>query len=172
MHREWSQTVLVLRTRAIRDAIVIVLVGLVIYVVSLKYDIVDRLMQFLQEHETWQLDEVIAVMVYLVFASGLFVWRRRNELLEQVRAREEAETEKARLLPKLETALNEVNELTGLLPVCAWCKRIRDDKGYWSQVDAYLAQHTGIGITHGICPDCAKGFGTQTRKLGDSSPIQ
>jgi hypothetical protein len=163
---------LVLRTRAIRDGIVIVLVGLVLYVISLKYDIVDHLMRFVREHETWQLDEIIVVVVYLVLAGGLFVWRRRDELLEQVRAREEAETEKARLLPKLETALKEVNELTGLLPVCAWCKRIRDDQGYWSQVDAYLAQHTGIGITHGICPDCAKGFDSRTRKLGDNSPSQ
>jgi len=51
-------------------------------------------------------------------------------------------------------ALEKVKTLHGLLPICAWCKRIRDDQGYWSQVEAYLREHTGADFTHGICPDC------------------
>jgi GAF domain-containing protein len=51
-------------------------------------------------------------------------------------------------------ALEKVKTLHGLLPICAWCKRIRDDKGYWSQVEAYIHAHTGADFTHGICPDC------------------
>jgi len=51
-------------------------------------------------------------------------------------------------------ALEHVKTLHGLLPICAWCKRIRDDRGYWSQVEAYIHQHTGADFTHGICPDC------------------
>jgi GAF domain-containing protein len=51
-------------------------------------------------------------------------------------------------------ALEKLNMLHGLLPICAWCKRIRDDKGYWSQVEAYIHEHTGADFTHGICPDC------------------
>ena len=54
----------------------------------------------------------------------------------------------------LAEALEKVKTLSGLLPICAWCKRIRDDKGYWSQVEAYLHAHMGADFTHGICPEC------------------
>ena len=54
----------------------------------------------------------------------------------------------------LAEALEKVKTLRGLLPICAWCKRIRDDKGYWSQVEKYIHEHTGADFTHGICPEC------------------
>jgi hypothetical protein len=44
--------------------------------------------------------------------------------------------------------------LQGLLPICAWCKRVRDDEGYWDQVEAYFHKYTGVDFTHGICPEC------------------
>jgi GAF domain-containing protein len=59
-----------------------------------------------------------------------------------------------RVAAGLAEALEQVKTLSGLLPICAWCKRIRDDKGYWSQVEAYVHEHTGADFTHGICPEC------------------
>ena len=59
---------------------------------------------------------------------------------------------------ELETALASVRTLSGLLPICASCKKIRDDQGYWKQIEDYLAAHSGVGFTHGICPDCSKAF--------------
>ena len=59
-----------------------------------------------------------------------------------------------RVSARMAEALENVKTLHGLLPICAWCKRIRDDKGYWSQVEAYVHKHTGADFTHGICPDC------------------
>ena len=47
-----------------------------------------------------------------------------------------------------------MKELSGLLPICAWCKKVRDDRSYWSSVDAYLTRHLDVQITHGICPEC------------------
>ena len=47
-----------------------------------------------------------------------------------------------------------VKTLSGLLPICAWCKKIRDDKGYWTKVEEYIAEHSNADFTHGICPDC------------------
>jgi sensor domain CHASE-containing protein len=55
----------------------------------------------------------------------------------------------------LQRALDDVKTLTGLLPICACCKRVRDDTGYWSQVDTYLHQHTDAKLSHGYCPECA-----------------
>ncbi len=59
-----------------------------------------------------------------------------------------------RVSTRLVAALAKVKTLHGLLPICAWCKRIRDDQGYWSQVEAYVHAHTGADFTHGICPEC------------------
>lgn len=57
---------------------------------------------------------------------------------------------------KLEQLLREMKTLGGLLPICSHCKKIRDDKGYWNQIEAYLNEHTDAEFTHGICPDCAR----------------
>jgi CheY-like chemotaxis protein len=60
-----------------------------------------------------------------------------------------------RLNRELEKALKEIKELQGILPICSACKKIRDDKGYWKQLEAYFREHSEIGFTHSICPDCA-----------------
>ena len=56
----------------------------------------------------------------------------------------------------LELALSEVKTLQGLLPICASCKKIRDDKGYWNQIEGYIGKHSDVVFSHGICPDCEK----------------
>lgn len=55
---------------------------------------------------------------------------------------------------ELEAALARVRQLQGLLPICAYCKRIRDDGNYWQQVESYISEHSEASFTHGICPDC------------------
>lgn len=56
----------------------------------------------------------------------------------------------------LHRSLNEIRTLQGMLPICGWCKKIRDDEGLWTQVEHYLAEHTEASFTHGLCPECAK----------------
>jgi hypothetical protein len=60
------------------------------------------------------------------------------------------------LLKEIEQALAEIKTLRGILPICAHCKKIRDDTGYWSQVEGYVKKHSHAEFTHGICPDCAE----------------
>lgn len=60
----------------------------------------------------------------------------------------------ARRVHELEEALARVNELQGLLPICSYCKKIRDDQNYWAEVETYLAKHSGVQFTHSICPGC------------------
>lgn len=57
---------------------------------------------------------------------------------------------------KLTQALKEIKVLSGFLPICATCKKIRDDKGYWSQIEEYIEQRTDTQFSHSICPDCSK----------------
>jgi GAF domain-containing protein len=59
-----------------------------------------------------------------------------------------------RVSARLADALDQVKTLQELLPICAWCKRIRDDEGYWAQIEAYFHKCTGADFTHGICPQC------------------
>jgi two-component system, sensor histidine kinase and response regulator len=57
-------------------------------------------------------------------------------------------------LADLQKAFAEIKTLTGLLPLCAWCKKVRDDQGYWSQIEVYIRNHSRAEVTHGICPEC------------------
>jgi len=66
----------------------------------------------------------------------------------------EARDEKERLIVELRKALEEVRELSGLLPICSFCKKIRNDQGYWQQVDEYITRHSNATFSHGICPQC------------------
>ncbi len=61
-------------------------------------------------------------------------------------------------ITKLEKTLAEVNTLSGLLPICAWCKKLRDDEGYWKSVEEYISSRTGAEFTHGMCPECQEKF--------------
>ena len=64
--------------------------------------------------------------------------------------------EKELAIDRLREALDKISTLRGLLPICAACKKIRDDKGYWNQIEIYISKHTEAEFSHGICPDCAK----------------
>jgi methyl-accepting chemotaxis protein len=76
-----------------------------------------------------------------------------NRMIE---ARKKSEDEREKLIAELKTALNKVKKLSGILPICAKCKKIRDDKGYWSQVESYIREHSEAEFSHGLCPDCAE----------------
>jgi PAS domain S-box-containing protein len=83
----------------------------------------------------------------------------REHLLESfldITERKRAEEERERLIGQLKEALAEVKTLSGLLPLCSSCKRIRDDKGYWQQIEAYIRDHSEAEFSHSVCPDCAK----------------
>jgi len=65
------------------------------------------------------------------------------------------QTERVNAARERERMLAEVRSLSSLLPICAWCKKVRNDQGYWDQLEGYLGTHAGILFSHGVCPDCA-----------------
>ena len=71
---------------------------------------------------------------------------------------------KQALRENLDLTLKNVKELEGLLPVCAWCKKVRDDEGYWQELEAYLQPRTKTAISHGICPECAARLRAETQQ--------
>ena len=82
--------------------------------------------------------------------GGLSVYFR--DITEPKRVEEERE----KLIHTLEESLAKIRRLHGLLPICASCKKIRDDEGYWNQLEAYIEEHSEAEFTHGCCPDCMK----------------
>jgi PAS domain S-box-containing protein len=79
-----------------------------------------------------------------------------NGLIRDITVRKQAETEKEALIAELRDALAKVKLLSGLLPICAGCKKVREDSGYWTQIELYIHQHSEAEVSHGLCPDCAK----------------
>ncbi|HUA37280.1 MAG TPA: PAS domain S-box protein [Candidatus Sulfopaludibacter sp.] len=77
-----------------------------------------------------------------------------SAISRDITLRKSDEAERLKLIEELTESLKQVKTLSGLLPICASCKRIRDDQGYWQQVETYIAEHTHADFTHGICPDC------------------
>jgi len=69
---------------------------------------------------------------------------------------DKAAKEREKLIAELRDALTEVVTLRGIIPICASCKKVRDDKGYWNQIESYIREHSEADFSHGICPECAK----------------
>ena len=80
--------------------------------------------------------------------------------------------ERQKLLLQLETTLKELKVLRGMLPICSSCKRIRDDKGYWNQIETYISEHTGAEFTHGLCPECAEKYMEEFRKMKEEESTE
>ncbi len=73
-----------------------------------------------------------------------------------------SEHKREQLIIELKEAINEIKKLSGLLPICASCKKIRDDEGYWNQIESYIQQHSEAKFSHGMCPECSdKLYGDQ-----------
>ncbi|RJR20931.1 MAG: hypothetical protein C4581_02740 [Nitrospiraceae bacterium] len=81
-----------------------------------------------------------------------------TEVVRNITDRKMLEKEREKLIHELAEALTAVKTLRGLLPLCASCKKVRDDKGYWTQVDEYISEHSEAEITHGYCPDCERKY--------------
>lgn len=86
--------------------------------------------------------------------SGKIVGRMASFI--DITKRKAVEADREQLIKKLQDALDKIKTLRGIIPICASCKKIRDDKGYWNQLENYIKEHSEADFSHGICPDCAK----------------
>jgi len=125
----------------------------------------------------WTAPKVAGIMGAMIIAIVLIMgfWRYHSiiklnrELKENVKKRKTAEDKLQKSYETLEQkvdertrdlqkALKEVKTLTGLLPICSFCKKIRDDQGYWNQIEAYIREHSEAEFSHSICKECAKKY--------------
>ncbi|MFH2037436.1 MAG: PAS domain S-box protein, partial [Candidatus Zixiibacteriota bacterium] len=77
-------------------------------------------------------------------------------IFRDITARKRVEAERDKIITELREAINKVKTLSGLIPICASCKKIRDDQGYWSDVELYISKHSDAEFSHGLCNDCMK----------------
>lgn len=106
-----------------------------------------------------KLPDVIELRARIRYHSRAYLNRlQREEAYAALRKSQQElvrkNTELSLMNEELKKAFAEVKELRGLLPICCSCKKIRDDKNYWHQIDAYLAEHTDVTFSHSLCPDC------------------
>ncbi|MBN2041336.1 MAG: hypothetical protein JW864_14950 [Spirochaetes bacterium] len=76
------------------------------------------------------------------------------QMTKLIEEKEIAEQEREKVIEELKTALNEVKTLQGFIPICASCKKIRDDTGYWNSIEKYIQEHSDATFSHGLCPEC------------------
>jgi len=110
----------------------------------------------LQRRKRLRLEKANRELDRRVEKQTLELKQKNVQLREEITVRQQAETVLVDKTQKLEKALSEVNALSGLLPICASCKKIRDDQGYWSQIEIFITEHSDVDFSHGICPDCFK----------------
>jgi PAS domain S-box-containing protein len=79
-----------------------------------------------------------------------------HSIVHDISERKKAEEDRERLIAELQEAFSKIKTLSGMFPICAHCKKIRDDRGYWNQIESYIREHSEAEFTHGICPDCLK----------------
>jgi AmiR/NasT family two-component response regulator len=87
-----------------------------------------------------------------------FEERQLRTNIEMALYKSRMERERERILKELQDALNTIKTLSGLLPICAWCKSVRDDSGYWMRVEQYVEAHSQATFSHSVCPECASRY--------------
>jgi hypothetical protein len=131
------------------ELLIVLVPGAFMYIISVYYDLLERLLSFSNQHEIWKSGELISAFIVLLFTFLLFSFRQwyrvriiKNKLLEKNK--------------KLQKVLSKIKQLKGIIPICSSCKKIRDDKGFWHQVEVYFCDHTEAEFSHGICPHCTR----------------
>ncbi|OGW44199.1 MAG: hypothetical protein A2X57_10370 [Nitrospirae bacterium GWD2_57_8] len=95
------------------------------------------------------------VLALTVF-TGLGVFLLYKKASYSLADKKRMDLEREKMIAELQQALSDVRKLSGMLPICMSCKKIRDDKGYWNQIEEYISEHTETEFSHGLCPECAQ----------------
>lgn len=136
-------------SRTTIDIAIIAIISIISYLFFGIYDVLEKIVAFSSQYERYEIDEIVSTFIVLAFCLVWFSIRRWRETLEKkdiIDQRNKA----------LQNAFDEIKQLKGILPLCSFCKKIRDDSGYWEQVDSYIQKYSGAEISHSLCPECMK----------------
>lgn len=116
---------------------------------------------------TAMLGTILLVLAGRNAVTERLVAARTAELRHEIDERRRIQQEREALIMRLESALSEIRQLHGLLPICASCKKIRDDAGSWTHIEAYISARAEVNFTHGICPECTERLYPEFRFKGE-----
>ena len=131
------------------------------YLASGMLDAVPNLAPFLFDHRDFGASRWLweglalasaAIIILSIRALHLHILNRRMQ--DEIQRRLASELELRQSRDALQQTLSEMKQLKEILPICAFCKKIRDDDGYWEQLETYISEHGGTDFSHGICPEC------------------
>ncbi|MBN2711395.1 MAG: hypothetical protein JXR97_03040 [Planctomycetes bacterium] len=112
----------------------------------------------------WQLMKPLAGrMLLCVDELEEKIREKTIDLENEIKERKRAEEEKAETIKDLQEAIKKIHTLQKMLPICSYCKKVRDDKGYWNQIEVYIRDHSDIDFSHSLCPECAAKYYPQFR---------
>ena len=152
-----------LSDKVLKDLILITSLLVISFFLFSSFDVLESIVKFSQQHEEYEVDELLSTLVIFSLCMLVFSWRRIKEI-EDARLRSEAKGQ------KLQRTLEEIKTLQGVIPICCYCNKIRDDQGAWSDMQIYINNHLDAEFSQGACPDCfEKRMNEVKNSVGDSS---
>lgn len=136
-----------LKKRIFIEVAFAVLLAAIVFIAAGHLDLLEKFFEFSRAHENWELDELAVVGLFLLFYFMVLAIRKWWQAVE-------ANQRLTQVNQELDHAFHEIHNLRGIIPICARCKNIRDDEGYWQKVEAYLRSRADVKFTHGLCPEC------------------
>lgn len=141
--------------RIIITRFILVILSVILLAFLWEFWLEDILLGWLTEyHKTENLAERVEYIISVSIVALLSLIAPLFMAVQDFRKRE-------KLIRKLEQALSEIKVLQGIIPICCYCKSIRNDEGYYEQIENYISTHSGVDFSHTICPDCAKKYHPQ-----------
>ena len=133
------------------------LIAVILIIFYLNFKVIRPIRRLTASVDSLAREELNIDLPFLLSQNEIGDMARALDIFKKnVTQRRKAEAEKEKLIVELEEALSNVKQLSGLLPICAHCKKIRDDKGYWNQLESYIGEHSEAEFSHSICQECAK----------------
>lgn len=139
-------------------------VSLVTLEVQLEHDLKMKMLENSKRLQYYMVFLITITSIFSLFLGYMLIkiiHSLNKEIVKRLQSEEEIRDEKN----KLKDALEEVKTLSGFLPICASCKKIRDDKGYWNRIESYISKHSEAEFSHSICPECTKTLYPEFSKL-------
>lgn len=130
-----------------KDLAIIFVILVISFNLFSYYDVLEMIVNFSSKYEAYEIDEIISTAMVFALCMILFSLRRLKEA-------NNSKEETLKINEELKEAINEIQTLRGIIPICSYCHSIRDDEGAWSQLEAYLSEHSEAMFSHGICPKC------------------
>jgi len=142
--------------KLIYEYVTMFIISLLLGVFAVYSELFEKINSFSRKYEEFELDELFSFLIVVSSISIFFTIRRILDLRREMKRRFEAENLLKQTNSELSVRLNEIKTLQGIIPICANCKKIRDEEGYWHQVENYVSTHSKAVFSHSLCSECVE----------------